>query len=160
MGSKKVKSVSVDEDIAEAVDSDDSINLSGLVNEFLKSYFTSGESHRSAIQTRLDQIEEEIDETQDRLDQLRKERQRLEELLEQEEAELEPMRRKCVDLFYGRDVEPDNPGVENWAVKMGMTPKQLLESVPEWAEEYGEEPLESGESGGPTAEDLHTQPRE
>lgn len=132
---KKVKSVSLDPDVAEAVDADDSLNLSALVNEFLESYFTTGESHRSAIETRLRQVEEEIADTKDDLDRLQKERERLEKLLDQHEAEREPMREKCVELFHDRAVDPDNPGVENWALKMGMTPDELLETVPEWAEE-------------------------
>jgi len=155
---KKVKSVSLDEDVAEAADADDSLNLSALVNDFLQSYFTTGDTHRSAIETRLEQVEQEIAETRETLDGLRREKERLETLLEQEEAEREPLKQKCVELFHERDVDPTNPGVENWAVKMGMTPKQLLERVPEWAEEYGEEPLESCDSRGSDPEEREADP--
>lgn len=143
---KRIKSVSIDEDIAEAVDSDDSLNLSALVNQFLKNYFTTGDTHRSAIELRLEQIETEIEETEEKLDGLRRERERLETLLEREKAELEPLRQKAVDLFYGRGLEPTNPGVENWAVKMGMTPEELLDKVSEWADEDDGERTDSPEN--------------
>lgn len=149
---KKVKSVSLDEDVAEAADADDSLNLSALVNDFLQSYFTTGDTHRSAIETRLEQVEEEIAETRETLDGLRREKERLETLLEKEEAEREPLKQKCVELFHERDVAPTNPGVENWAVKMGMTPQELLDAVPEWADSMDN-------PGGSTAEEREAEPR-
>lgn len=131
---KEIKSVSIDEGLAEAIDEADDLNLSGLVNEMLRAYFTTGDTHRSAIRSRLEQVEEEIEETEEELNELRNEKERLEQLLEKEEAEMEPLREQAVELFSGRDVDVTNPAVEQWAMKLDMPPQELLEKVEEWAD--------------------------
>lgn len=131
---KKRRSVSLDEDVAELVEAHDSLNFSGLVNQFARRYFEAGSDTDEALRLRLEHIERQIEETEEELDALRAERDRIEEQLADRREEVDEAVEEflqTVDPGPRFDLSPENPAVRNYASKAGVTPERFVETVEE-----------------------------
>jgi chromosome segregation ATPase len=133
--SKKPRSISIDEDLDERL-RERNVNVSAVINEFLREYFVGGDAKSVAKQLRLQDIEREIEDAQSerdrlarRIERLRKERSKIEKEMEENKSE----RRDTLVEFYEEFgmVEEVNPVVEAWADKVEMEPKRFVEELTE-----------------------------
>lgn len=141
--SKKVTSVSIDLEIYEQLKDDESLNLSGLVNNVAKEYVETG--NVDAMDIRIQQKEEYIanleQEVEDKTEELVEEKEELEEMYEKREEvkdKTSPEMERAIDvlgnLVENGSASVDNPAVKNHASKVGMKPSKLLDTV---REEHG-----------------------
>lgn len=128
--SKKVTSVSIDEALAKRLEHDEHVNASGLFNQFLKEYYSTGSA--DGLELRLQQVEREIDETKADLERLEDERDRLLEMKEQRDEDREPELEEALDVLASIPDEklgPKNPAVMNHANSLGIAPQRLAEKA-------------------------------
>lgn len=136
--SKRRKSVTIDEHLADEVDRRSEINFSGLVNDLLDSYLSEGnsfDSMKAALTVRLDRIESEIEQKEKQLNQLREEREKIEELIEEQEKKCDPQLEEALNVLQNTPKEKlyrENEAVKNWARKIGIPPEKLVEKVKEY----------------------------
>jgi len=131
---KKARSFSIDEHIDELLRERDDLNPSSVVNEFLREYLADGRGAEAALEVRLNQLDEELAEARKEVEQLERERERVEAALGERRGTLEDVAKrfeeKVRDGAFPRDnVEPDNPGIQNWASKAGVMPQRLVDEI-------------------------------
>lgn len=127
---KKVTSVSIDEELSKRLKHDEHVNASGLFNQFLKEYYSTGSA--DGLDFRLIQVEQEIEKKCDELERLKKERDRLREAKEQREEERDPELDQTVEQLRSipeGKLGPKNPAVVQQAQNLGMSPQQLMNKI-------------------------------
>lgn len=134
-GGKARRTVTIDEVIDDEL-RERPLNASKVVNDLLREYLIGGDSTAVGKEIRIQHIEKEIQEQQNRREQLnrrierlRNERERLEREIENQQAEFEEQLAEAKPYVEGRPA--DNPAVQNWAEKLGMTPMELKQKVEE-----------------------------
>jgi len=111
-------------------------NQSGTVNRLLREYFKSGGSGPMALEVRIRDLEQRIEEALNERDRVNRRIERLRNEKERVEREIEGRQEKEREKLeeakeYVRGKQPDNPAVQNWAEKLGMTPAELIHRVGE-----------------------------
>lgn len=138
MTDKRQKKVYLTDETAELMDAHDRSN-SDLVESALRAYLRSGEI--AEIQRQVDELERRrsnlvsernardrsIDEIDDELGALRKRLDRMEDQQASENEKLEEAIAKLTDA--PRD--PTNPAIQTQAKRLGMTPEELIDELPE-----------------------------
>ncbi|AUX08291.1 hypothetical protein AArcSl_0641 [Halalkaliarchaeum desulfuricum] len=136
--SKRRKSVTIDENLADEVDRRSEINFSGLVNDLIENYLSEGDNPhkvKAALTVRLDRIESEIERKEKQLNQLREEREEIENLIEEQEEKRDPQLEKGLKVLQNLPEEKlhtENKAVKNWARKIGIPAENLVEKVEEY----------------------------
>lgn len=130
--SKRRKTVSIDEELADIVDRRDSFNLSGFVNTALETHFaqdSASSAQSAALQAQLEELEAEIEQVEVEKERLRERRERIEERLDEEvNSEPEIMAQARAKL-ENTPRDADNPAIQNWAAKIGIPPEDLLDEL-------------------------------
>ena len=127
--SKKRKNISIDDNLAKIVEERDEFNLSGFVNRCLEEHFsaTSATNPQEAVlRAELDEIESELSELNSKKEQMRERRNQIEEKLDNVEGQEPEMIAQARDNLRGTPRDADNPAVQNWASKLGITSEQLV----------------------------------
>ncbi|WP_143095843.1 hypothetical protein [Natronobacterium haloterrestre] len=133
--SKRRKSVTIDEHLADEVDRRDEINFSGLVNDLIESYLSGGvtaNKMKTALTVRLDRIDNEIEQKEKRLEQLKEERDEIQSLIEEHDERRDPTVEQALQVLQDipeEHLHPENKAVKNWAGKTGIPPSELIEMV-------------------------------
>lgn len=131
---KSRKTITIDAQLAELVDEKQSFNLSGFVNECLEQHFGGGgmsSPKNAALRAELERLERELEDLDSKKEQVRKKRESIEEELE-EQAEKEPeLMEQAKEKLDSVERDPANPAVQNWASKLGITPEELCDRLPE-----------------------------
>lgn len=145
---KKVTSVTLDEDIAEQVSNDDSLNLSGTVNNLLREYLYGNTDADSIamLELREEQLTSDINSLEGDLENKREELSRVQDRLADARDSKQNHREdvledagRAMDKIPQSQLTEDNPAVENWARKAGLDEAELLD----W---YQTEQLDGGDS--------------
>jgi chromosome segregation ATPase len=124
---KATKSFTLDPEIKEFADGLD--NASAVVNDLLKSYKQSGGGRElAALELRLKHKQNELERTQEKEEALRNELQEIKILIDDVSAE-KPTIEDAGTSLEGTPLTEDNPAVENWAQKLGMTTGELIEAL-------------------------------
>lgn len=126
---KKVVSVSLDEEAVEYLDKV-SDNRSAFINGLLEDHRESKSVANEAVaEFRKKQLEQKKAAMESQLELFEDELEDIEETLQdskqQVDAEIEEARLVLEDV----PKDPSNPGVKNWARKLGMTPQELLDEI-------------------------------
>jgi predicted nuclease with TOPRIM domain len=127
VGGKTRKQITIDPALAEEVDRRDEFNLSGFVNACLEQHFaegTTGTAGKSAVRAQIERLETEIEEAERKREQLREQRTRLEEELDDMDDEPALLDQAREQLEH-TPKDPDNPAIQNWSGKLGMSPNEL-----------------------------------
>jgi len=131
--SKVRKNVSIDAQLAQIVDDRDEFNLSGFVNRCLEQHFAganASSAEEAVLKARLEEIEDEIEDTAGQLDTLRSQRSNLEEQLE-EVDDTPALLDQAIESLDGTPRDPENPAVQKWASKLGVPSEELVQELPE-----------------------------
>jgi len=131
---KTRKTITIDSELAELVDRRDEFNLSGFVNVCLEQHFSADGAtspQATALKAKLEQIEEELDDTERKRERLRSRRQEIESELEDVEDDEPELLAQARDVLENAPKEPDNPAIQNWASKLGMPSDELLKRLEE-----------------------------
>lgn len=127
---KKRTSVSVDEDVYRYLQRDD-VNASGLVNQLVRNYMIGPDDGLMMLRLREEQLRSEREELQDRLENRSQELQRIEERIGAVTADREEILNDAEDTFTPSMLDPENPAVEIWADRLGVTPEEFIERMEE-----------------------------
>lgn len=135
--SKKRKSVSLDESVANEIDRRSHLNFSALVNDLVQEYLAGGKTgslRESVLEVRLERIERQIEEKQEQIEHLREERDYLEDMLAQEDTQSDSLIEEIPDgvLHISDDkLNAENEAIITQAQKMNRTPAELVEAIEE-----------------------------
>lgn len=131
--SKKRTSLSLDEPIADEVQRRDELNLSGLVNDFLRGYLSYGDKTSAALEARLEALERQREQLQTELDDVESEMDEVQELIEAQHEAADKhddvLDDLAEDLAYGDDLHRENPAVQTWARKLELRPQDLVDEI-------------------------------
>ena len=143
---KSPRSFSIDEDLDNLLSEREDINASAVVNSLLREYVAGGKGTEAALEARVQQLDEEIAQTEQDLQQLKRERDRVTERLDERESQLTAVvdeavskiaerpgpreQRKKPDGGLWRDeVTADNLRVQKWASEAGVPVDRLISEL-------------------------------
>lgn len=129
---KTRKNISIDSELAEIVDSREEFNLSGFVNACLEQHFAQAGATspaETAMRARLEELEAELEDLEREQHRIREKRNEIEEQLEEESDSEHELIEQARETLSSVPREPDNPAIQNWAGKLGITPEQLIDEL-------------------------------
>jgi septal ring factor EnvC (AmiA/AmiB activator) len=131
---KSPRSFSIDEDLDELLSEREDINASAVVNSFLREYVAGGRGKEAALETRIQQLDEEIAELEKDLERKRRERDRLEQQLTNERETTQDAVADLVEMvrdgdFPRENVTPENDAVVLRASEAGIPIDRFIEEV-------------------------------
>lgn len=105
-----------------------------IVEESLRREFMAGDN--AAVERRIEETEQRIQNLKREINERKRELAKHQERLERYKSKLEEFDEYKYDQLGGAiealenvPKDPDNPGVKNWADKIGITPEELLEEI-------------------------------
>jgi len=143
---KKRMNVTVDEPIYEELQARDDINVSGLVNSFLKRYLRGEATDNAAEKLRAERLEREAQEKMEEAQSLKNQAQSIRQQFEQQREEEEKKWKEAVNVLggepgpladtnepseYDYQISPDENGVEYWADELDMPVQEFCERFPD-----------------------------
>jgi len=128
MSDKETRTVSLDKENHEYLKKED--NASAVVNELIEQLRQGGDRQTAALELQIEQKERELSEANGKVDRLERELAELRELRANYEQQEDAKLQRAIEVLEGVEDDPENPGVQNWAGKLGMTPEELLEELP------------------------------
>jgi hypothetical protein len=131
MSDKKRTSISIDADVYQFLQQSE-VSQSGLINELVREYKDNDKKQVAALELRHEHLIEEAETLEERAERKRQQAEEVMMLLQEKRQEEHEMLEDARDGLSGIDdhrLTEDNPAVENWAGKMDMTPKELLEQL-------------------------------
>lgn len=141
VGKKSRRSFTIDEDLGEELGRRDDINASAVVNRFLREYLVKGEGPDVALAIRIEEIERELENKraerarlQSRIEELERQREtvqrRMDDRTDVFEEQLTEFVEKVEDSEFPREnIQPDNPAIQNAAVKGNVTPDRFCDEL-------------------------------
>jgi septal ring factor EnvC (AmiA/AmiB activator) len=131
---KSPRSFSIDEDLDELLSEREDINASAVVNSFLREYVAGGRGKEAALETRIQQLDEEVAELEKDLERKRRERDRLEQQLTNERETTQDAVAELVEMvrdgdFPRENVTPENDAVVLRASEAGIPIERFIEEV-------------------------------
>jgi HAMP domain-containing protein len=136
--SKKPKSFTVDEDIAEELSERDNLNASAVVNNYLREFLDA--TDRTESEVIISEINRQISEVEDEIETLEKKRDRLVDRKERIKSRDEERKQSERDdiISSGSDIpaSPEHPWVIDHAAEINMTPIELAQAI---ADEHNKE---------------------
>lgn len=136
--SKKTKSFSVDEDVAEELSERGEINASAVVNNYLREFLDA--TDRTESEVIIAEINRQIREVDDEIDSLESKRKRLVNRRERIKGREEKAHAEKLDDIMARathiPAEPSNNFIREKAPEVDMTPEELAKEI---ADHHGKE---------------------
>lgn len=126
---KERRAVSIDEDVDEYLDQPH-VNASGLVNDLVKRHM-NGDVEDGIREYRIRQLREEADEYETRAERKREQAEKLRELAEEQQDERREELSAVIDQLADAPRDPSNPAIKTKAKKVGLTPEELVDELPE-----------------------------
>ena len=131
---KEPRSFSIDEDLDELLSEREDINASAVVNSFLREYVAGGKGREAALETRVQQLDEEIADLTMKLERKERERDRLKQQLSQERESIQEAVGEMVDMiesnnFTRKQLTPENEAVIKKASEAGIPTDRFIEEV-------------------------------
>jgi len=139
--SKKRKTFSLDRDIHSQLTDREQLNASAVVNELLRQYLVQGNGQDVGLRMRLKDIDREIEQKQSEIGRIEAQIDRLQQEREDIQAQIQQRREEGIEevqefaekiqdgMFDTENLTEDNPAVENFATKAGLTPERFIEKV-------------------------------
>ena len=128
MSEKQRRTLSLDAEVDDYLDQPH-INASGFVNDLVKRHMNGGGD--AIREFRIRQLEDEAEDHADRAERKREQAERLKQLNEEEEAEHEEELESVIEQLSDVPRDPTNPAIKTKAKKVGMTPEELIEELPD-----------------------------
>jgi len=132
--SKKTKSFTVDEDIAEELSERGEINASAVVNNYLREFLDATDYTESEVI--IAEINRQIREVDDNIDSLESKRKRLVNRRERIKGREQKAHAEQLDDIMARaatiPADPSNGFVQEKAAEVDMTPEQLARKIADY----------------------------
>jgi len=128
MSEKKRTSITVDPDVYEFLKQPD-VNQSGLINELVKQYRDNQDRQVAALELRVEHLEEEAKRDRENAQRKQQQAEEIRELLQDARQTEQTKLQEARNALENTPLKPDNPGVENWADKLDMSPTELIERL-------------------------------
>jgi len=125
MSDKKRKSLTLDEENYECLQQED--NASAVVNDLVSNYRRTGDRGTAGLELRLKHVEDQLHSAQERVEMFENQAKDIKRLIKERKREEDTELRQAREALEHVPQEADNPAVENWAEKLGMTPPELLD---------------------------------
>lgn len=125
MSDKKRKSLTLDEENYECLQQED--NASAVVNDLVSNYRRTGDRGTAGLELRLKHVEDQLHSAQERVEMFENQAKDIKRLIKERKREEDTELRQAREALEHVPQEADNPAVENWAEKLGMTPTELLD---------------------------------
>lgn len=133
MTDKRPTSITLDEPLLNEVRERRNLNLSGLVNDFLRDYLAFGDATEAHLEARLNHLEQREQQMLDDLETVRDEIEYVERKLEQKRDEAETtddeIDAMLDDFPRGEYLVEENPAIKTWARKLDVEPQWLVEEI-------------------------------
>jgi len=108
-------------------------NASAVVNDLVEQFRKNGKGREmAALQLRLNQKLRELENARENVDRLETDVEEIKTLMEEaQNANSDALEeaKEALNRIDEEDLDRENPAVEHWAEKTGMTPTQLLKEV-------------------------------
>ena len=127
MTDSKPKSIRFDPDNYQYLSNHD--NASALVRDLVEQYRTEGEPERAALKLRRKQKAAELEEARDKVRRLESDLADIDALITDMEAADDTNIDEAAEALEGVELDRDNPAVQNWSQKLGVSATQLIEGV-------------------------------
>lgn len=109
-------------------------NRSAFINDLIEAHRQGKSDIDEAIaRYRREQLEHELREVQSRKREIQNQLDVINQKVQKEEARKQEQLAEAKETLADVPRDPENPAVENWADKIGITPEELLEEL------YGDE---------------------
>jgi len=131
MSDKKRTSITIDEEVYEYLKQSE-INQSGLINELVKEYKRNDKRRVAALETRYQELIGDAEEAAARAERKYAEAEEVQELLEEaRKGNVNGIEAATDALSEIPDerLTQENPAVQNWADKLGITATQLVQQL-------------------------------
>lgn len=138
MGKERL-SITVDEEVAEEVKNREEINVSGLCNQYLSDYVTSGESERAVLEARVDRLEEDVSDTRETLERKERRLKRAKEQLEAFDKRAEDDLERELGRVQSIPSDPTHPEIQRIATDYDHSATEVAEKH---AELNNKQPME------------------
>lgn len=125
---KERRSVSLDKQ-NHAYLSQNHVNASGLVNRLLEQYRSGGELGEELLNLRIQMIEDDIDELESRIEARRSTIKQLRQAKNQHQESRRQVIEEAAEQLGPEHLQDDNPAVEHWAEKAGISYGELIEEL-------------------------------
>lgn len=131
------------EEKKEQLESDESVNVSGLMRSLADAYLLAGDTVEAGLQRRLKDKENELERKRLEKARVESEMDNLQREISQLEKKIDERRQQTPEeiiefaegvksgRFTEEQLEVDNPAVKNWANKAGVPPGTFVEEVTE-----------------------------
>lgn len=128
--SEKVRiSVTIDAENKRWIDNNHQ-KRSTFINELVTAARRNGCQNEAVVrQYRIQQLQSDKQRRKAELESIQEELEQLRSLEQEKEAKQEELIEEAREQLYGARLEPDNPAVQNWAEKIGITPQELIEEL-------------------------------
>ena len=127
MTDSKPKSIRFDRENYQFLTNHD--NASALVRDLVEQYRTEGQPERAALKLRRKQKADELDEAREKVERLENDLAEIDAMVEDMEAADDTNIDEAAEALEGVELTRDNPAVQNWSQKLGVTSTQLIDSV-------------------------------
>lgn len=125
MTGKETRSVSLDPDIDSFLADHD--NASTLVNDLVDEYRTHGDRGTAGLRLQLKQKKRELDTAKAEVERLETDVEELETVIAGREKRKDAKIDEAREVLRDVEKDPENPGIKNWAEKLGLRPEELIE---------------------------------
>lgn len=139
-GNRVSTSISLDRDVKEGLD-ELPVNRSELANQVFREYLYGSDGRLDGLKFREQMLEHEIEELENQLEEKRSQLEKVREEREEMNTvddDLQEAFETLETIMKNRgNIDTDNDALENWAGKVGMRPKELLDR---FHQEYDDSP--------------------
>lgn len=104
-------------------------NASALVDDLVSQYRKTGDRNTTGLELQRKHKQAELEEALDRAERLRREVNELSAVIESTREQQDDQWETAQDALTGVPRDPDNPAIQNWAQKLGVTPARLIERL-------------------------------
>lgn len=105
-------------------------NRSAFINDLIEAHRNGKSDMEEAIaRHRREQLLSELNRVESREEQIKDELEHIQMRISEEQERKAEQLEKAKDALAEVPKEPDNPAIENWADKLDMTPRELLDTL-------------------------------
>jgi cell division FtsZ-interacting protein ZapD len=126
--SKERSTFSLDPEVNEFLQQDH-VNASGLVNKLVKQHMNGGADEDILREFRIQQLESELNQIESQQEQKRKELEKLRQIDQNKSEEQQQQLEEARDELAETPKDPENPAIQNWAEKLGLTAAELIDEL-------------------------------
>lgn len=128
MTDKETRTVSLSEENNQYLSNQD--NASAVVDDLITQLREGGDRETAVIDMQIEQQKREITEAENRVERLKQGLEELRKLRSELQNEESTELAEAKAALEGTPKQTDNPAIQHWAKKLGLSPDDLIEQLP------------------------------